>query len=101
APKTPAPAQAAPAPEEDAVPAAQFALKVDKDEARLRSLDPGYDSRIVVRESLAGVWDLRDLSRNLTLKAPVPGDNYSALLDAKIIPDPYLRDNERLVQQYA
>lgn len=51
--------------------------------------------------SLAGDWTLRNLSQGFTIPAKLPGDNYSALLDAGKIPDPYFRDNEKKVQDYA
>ena len=46
---------------------------------------------------LAGIWRLSDLQEH-TLTAQLPGDNYSALLDAGLIPDPYYGRNEDLVQ---
>lgn len=45
---------------------------------------------------LSGRWKLR--SRHHTLAATVPGDNVSALLAAKRIPDPYRADHERQAQ---
>ena len=49
------------------------------------------------RIELAGSWKLSDLQDH-ELTAQLPGDNYSALLDAGMIPDPYYGDNEDLVQ---
>ena len=46
---------------------------------------------------LAGIWQLSDLQEN-TLTAHLPGDNYSALWEAGVIPDPYYGRNEDLVQ---
>ena len=46
---------------------------------------------------LAGIWRLSDLQEH-TLTAHLPGDNYSALLEAGLIPDPYYGRNEDLVQ---
>ena len=49
------------------------------------------------RIELAGTWRLSADGVN-PLTAELPGDNYSALLAAGIIPDPYLGCNEREVQ---
>jgi beta-mannosidase len=46
---------------------------------------------------LAGMWSLSDLQEH-TLSAHLPGDNYSALWEAGVIPDPYYGRNEDLVQ---
>lgn len=48
--------------------------------------------------SLAGIWNLKNTGATHSCSVPVPGDNYSALLAARIIPDPYLERNEREVQ---
>ena len=49
--------------------------------------------------NLASQWNLRaDKADFQTIPARVPGDNYSALLEAGVIPDPYLDRNEDLVQ---
>ena len=50
-----------------------------------------------LRIELAGKWHL-SADGVAPLTAELPGDNYSALLDAGIIPDPYLGCNEREVQ---
>ncbi len=47
---------------------------------------------------LTGTWRLRRADEKKTIPAIVPGDNYSALQDAGVIPDPYWRMNERDVQ---
>ena len=44
--------------------------------------------------NLTGNWTLRSADGKHTLPALVPGDNISALLAAKRIPDPYWADNE-------
>ena len=46
---------------------------------------------------LSGKWRLSS-ERTASVVAELPGDNYSALLDAGIIPDPYYGCNEKLVQ---
>ena len=49
--------------------------------------------------NLASQWSLRaDKADFQSIPARVPGDNYSALLEAGVIPDPYLERNEELVQ---
>lgn len=48
--------------------------------------------------NLQGKWTLRSKSGQHTVPAQVPGDNVSALLAAKRIPDPYRADNELQVQ---
>ncbi len=47
---------------------------------------------------LKGIWDLKQPGQKNTISANVPGDNYSALLAAKLIPNPYYRKNELNVQ---
>ncbi|MBR4125762.1 MAG: hypothetical protein IKR13_06125, partial [Victivallales bacterium] len=47
---------------------------------------------------LNGVWQLRRTSEKNSIKATIPGDNYSALQAAGAIPDPYWRENEKDVQ---
>ena len=47
---------------------------------------------------LTGTWDLKQLGQENIISANVPGDNYSALLTAGQIPDPYFRKNETDVQ---
>ncbi|MDD5598523.1 MAG: hypothetical protein PHV82_11305 [Victivallaceae bacterium] len=50
------------------------------------------------RIDLQGIWNLRQAGRDNTVSANVPGDNYSALLAANRIPDPYYGRNELDVQ---
>ena len=47
---------------------------------------------------LKGIWNLKQVGRENTVSAKVPGDNYSALLAANLIPDPYYGKNELNVQ---
>jgi len=51
---------------------------------------------------LSGVWQLHgsEWEENKTINAALPGDNYSALLENKLIPDPYYGRNELLIQEY-
>ena len=49
--------------------------------------------------NLASEWTLSSSKPGFApVPARVPGDNYSALLDAGVIPDPYIAMNEDLVQ---
>jgi beta-mannosidase len=48
--------------------------------------------------NLQGSWTLERLADGTTCPATVPGDNYSALLAAGRIPDPYVAANELAVQ---
>jgi len=48
--------------------------------------------------NLQGEWILERLSDGSTCPASLPGDNYSALLAAGLIPDPYVGTNELAVQ---
>ena len=51
---------------------------------------------------LDGLWKLTSPEMpGAEIAMPVPGDNYSALLAEKIIPDPYWGTNEKKVQKYA
>ena len=47
---------------------------------------------------LSGRWNLKSKRGGHVVPAQVPGDNHSALLAARKIPDPYWADNERAVQ---
>ncbi len=47
---------------------------------------------------LSGRWTLKSKRGGAAVPAQVPGDNHSALLAAKRIPDPYWADNELAVQ---
>ena len=51
---------------------------------------------------LSGEWSLKsaDWEHGRTIPAQLPGDNYSALLAAGAIPDPYFGCNETLVQEF-
>ena len=50
-------------------------------------------------QDLAGVWTLTQVETNsVTCPVTVPGGIYTALYDAKLIPDPYFAQNERLTQ---
>ena len=49
---------------------------------------------------LSGQWVLRQGCRE-PIPARVPGDSYSALFDAGLMPDPYVGTNEWLVQGFA
>lgn len=48
--------------------------------------------------NLQGEWILQRLSDGSTCAATLPGDNYSALMAAGLIPDPYTEKNELAVQ---
>ncbi len=53
----------------------------------------------ITRLDLAGSWRLSGAGR--TVPAELPGDNYTALWKAGVIPDPYLGTNEEKVQWVA
>jgi beta-mannosidase len=56
----------------------------------------------VLRMDLGGTaWTLQQAGQNEKLPAQVPGDNFSDLLRAGKIPDPYYRDNNTAVQWVA
>ena len=49
--------------------------------------------------NLAGTWTLTQADKpSVTCPVAVPGGIYTALYDAKLIPDPYFAQNERLTQ---
>lgn len=50
---------------------------------------------------LDGTWTLSSANGKHRVAAPVPGDNYTALENAKVLPDPYWRCNETNVQWVA
>lgn len=52
----------------------------------------------MLKLDLAGKWKLRQSGEKEQIAANIPGDNYSALLAAGKIPDPYYRKNELDVQ---
>jgi beta-mannosidase len=41
---------------------------------------------------------MNEVGKRKTFPAAIPGDNYSALIKAKVLPDPYFGDNEKKVQ---
>lgn len=49
---------------------------------------------------LNGDWQLRQGGRE-PIPCRIPGDNYSALLNAGLMPDPFVGTNEWRVQQFA
>ena len=50
---------------------------------------------------LSGQWSLSSPEMpDVIIPAQLPGDNYSALFNAGIIPDPYYGKNEEIVQKY-
>jgi beta-mannosidase len=51
--------------------------------------------------NLAGHWQLKSFDGKHMTEMRVPGDVHSALIAAKIIPHPYVRENENLVQWVA
>ena len=55
----------------------------------------------MARLDLNGEWRLRSAAQKKGIPAMVPGDNYSALMSAGVIPDPYWRENEKEVQWVA
>ena len=50
---------------------------------------------------LCGTWQLSQGGQSSAIPAQIPGDNYSALLENGLIPDPYYGENERDVQWVA
>ncbi len=53
--------------------------------------------------NLSGQWSLSSTSPAFgkrTIPVELPGDNYSALLDAGLMPDPYYGANENIVQDF-
>ena len=51
--------------------------------------------------NLAGEWKLSDAQKSISIKCNLPGDNYSALLKAGKIEDPFYRKNEADIQWVA
>ena len=51
---------------------------------------------------LSSEWSLKspEWENGRTIPATLPGDNYSALLEAGAIPDPYFGSNETIVQEF-
>ena len=51
--------------------------------------------------SLDGVWQLSTANgKYQNIPAQLPGDNYSALINAGLCPDPYWADNEQIIQHF-
>ena len=50
---------------------------------------------------LSGTWTLSDESGEITVPMRVPGDVHTALLEAGVIPDPYVGRNEYAVRWVA
>ncbi len=48
----------------------------------------------MIRQTLSGTWEMRNVKENAFIPAAVPGSVYSSLLDAGLMADPYYRDNE-------
>ncbi len=59
---------------------------------------PGLPRQVLQHLDLAGTWTLSEIGGNHTCPFIAPGDVFSALLAAKLIPDPYWGKNEELVQ---
>ena len=57
-------------------------------------------SAVAAEQDLGGIWELRQGGR-APVDAKIPGDNYSAMLEAGAIPDPFVGTNEWVVQNYA
>lgn len=54
-----------------------------------------------IKTDLSGIWNMSSPQMpGKIIPAELPGDNYSALLAADIIPDPYYGRNEIIVQKY-
>jgi len=47
---------------------------------------------------LSGTWKMNEVGQSKSFDAAIPGDNYSALVKAKEIPDPYFGTNENEIQ---
>ena len=63
----------------------------------------GDDVEMNLQLDLSGRWTLtgeQTLTQGRTLDAYLPGDNYTALLNAGLIPDPFWGKNELLVQEH-
>lgn len=50
-----------------------------------------------IEQSLSGVWELKQGDAK-AIEAVIPGDNYSAMMKAGLLPDPFFGTNEWLVQ---
>ena len=51
---------------------------------------------LAAEQDLGGAWELK-MGDAPAIAAEMPGDNYSALLKASLIPDPFFGTNEWLV----
>lgn len=51
--------------------------------------------------SLSGNWNLKCIQKDINISAVVPGSVYKALIDEKIIDDPFYRDNEKEAYKYS
>ena len=54
---------------------------------------------LAAEQDLGGAWELK-MGDAPAIAAEMPGDNYSALLKASLIPDPFFGTNEWLVQKH-
>lgn len=54
---------------------------------------------LAAEQDLGGAWELK-MGDAPAIAAEIPGDNYSALLKASLIPDPFFGTNEWLVQKH-
>lgn len=55
----------------------------------------------MIKQSLSGNWQMREVTTNEWLPAIVPGGNFTDLMNAGKIPDPFDRENEKQVQWVA
>ena len=56
-------------------------------------------SAVAAEFNLAGTWTLTQADKpSVTCPVAVPGGIYTALYEAKLIPDPYFAQNEKLTQ---
>ena len=59
-------------------------------------------SALAAELDLAGEWTLTQADKpSVTCPVAVPGGMYTALYDAKLIPDPYFAQNEKLIYTIA
>ncbi len=55
----------------------------------------------MIKQSLGGEWQMREVNANEWLAARVPGGTFTDLMAANKIPDPFDRENEKQVQWVA
>src|SRR5215216_66769 len=55
----------------------------------------------MMKQSLSGAWQMREVHGSSWLPASVPGGTYTDLLAAGRIPDPFFGENEKQVQWVA